>query len=79
MNKKGAIRNALGRLGWHASGKDVVALLANFGVEVSPGLVHKVRIEALKDSGRLRQLRIQAPLGGRPLTIPRAKKVPDRR
>lgn len=47
-SKRRAIETALGQLGWHASGKDVVALLASFGIEISEGLVSKVRIESLK-------------------------------
>jgi len=47
-SQRKAIRAALGRLGWHAGPGDVVALLARYGVEVSEGLVSKVKIETLK-------------------------------
>lgn len=47
-SKTRAIQNALGQLGWHASGRDVVALLANYGIEVNEGLVGKVKVETLK-------------------------------
>ena len=79
INKKEAIRNALGRLGWNAGGKDVAVLLASFGIEVSPGLVHKVKTEALKETSRLRRLRTRARLDERHWRIPYSKKVPDRR
>ena len=54
-SKRKAILNALGQLGWHAKGKDVVALLANFGIEVNEGLVSKVRIDSLKRSDEVRR------------------------
>ena len=46
-SRKRAIQTALGQLGWHASGKDVVALLAAHGIEVSEGLVSRVKVESL--------------------------------
>lgn len=52
-SKKNAIRNALGQLGWHAKGRDVVAFLANFGIEVNAGLVSKVKMESLKRPGEV--------------------------
>jgi hypothetical protein len=59
-SKRRAIQNALGQLGWQARGKDVIALLANYGIEVSEGLVSRVRIESLKklDEAKMRQARI---------------------
>ena len=54
-NKRRAIQNALGQLGWHASGKDVVTLLANFGIEVNEGLVGKVKVETLKRSEEVKR------------------------
>ena len=44
-SKRRAIRTALGQLGWHASDEEVVALLASRGIEVSEGLVSKVKVE----------------------------------
>jgi len=35
----------------HAEGKDVVAYLANFGIEVNEGLVSTVKMESLKKPG----------------------------
>jgi len=54
-SKRMAILNALGQLGWHARGKDVVALLADFGIEVNEGLVSKVRIDSLKRSEEVKR------------------------
>jgi len=54
-SKRKAILNGLGQLGWHARGKDVVALLANFGIEVNEGLVSKVRIDSLKRSDEVKR------------------------
>ena len=39
----------------HASAGDVVAELAKYGIEVSAGLVHKVIIEAVKDTSGVRR------------------------
>jgi len=36
-SKRRAIQTALGQLGWHASGKDVVALLASHGADCREG------------------------------------------
>ena len=47
-SKKNAIRNALGQLGWHAKGRDVVAFLADLGIEVNEGLISTVKMETLK-------------------------------
>jgi hypothetical protein len=54
-SKKNAIRNALGQLGWHAKHSDVVAFLANLGVDVNEGLVGAVRIESKKRPGEVVQ------------------------
>ena len=54
-SKKHAIRNALGQLGWHAKGRDVVAFLANFGIEVNEGLVSTVKMESLKRPGAVKR------------------------
>lgn len=60
-SKRRAIQNALGQLGWQSRGKDVIALLANYGIEVSEGLVSRVRVESLKklDEAKMRQARIE--------------------
>jgi hypothetical protein len=41
-SKRRAIQNALGRLGWQARSKEVIALLADYGIEVSEGLVSRM-------------------------------------
>jgi hypothetical protein len=51
ISKSKAIQNALGQLGWHTSGKDVTAFLANLGIEVNEGLVQKVKVDSIKSSG----------------------------
>lgn len=74
-SKSAAIRNALGQLGWHASGKDVVAFLADYSIDVNEGLVHKVKLESLKDSAGMTKQRakVQRP------TAPVVRKVPTQR
>ena len=49
---KTTIPNALARLGWHAEPKDVTASLANSGIEVSEGLVSRVRGRTQKNWAR---------------------------
>ena len=58
--KRKAIENALGRLGWQARGKDVLALLASLGVEVSESLISRVRVERLKklDAAKMKQAKV---------------------
>jgi hypothetical protein len=55
--KKGAIRNALYRLGLHTTPKRVVDALAQQGVQVGEELVRAVLVEMLKETtrGRVRQ------------------------
>lgn len=47
--------SVLGRLGFHASDVDVIAELAKYRIEVSAGLFHKVKIEAMKDTSGVRR------------------------
>ena len=54
-SKKSAILNALGQLGWHAKGRDVVAYLANFGIEVNEGMVSTVKMESIKSPGEVKR------------------------
>jgi len=78
-SKSKAIQNALGQLGWHASGKDVVAFLANFGIDVDEGLVHKVKVASLKDTGRVRRQLAQATSSDLRRMARLPQKIPTRR
>jgi hypothetical protein len=53
-SKRRAVENALGQLAWQARSKDVIALLADYGVEVSEGLVSRVKVASLKKSDELK-------------------------
>ena len=46
--------------GWQARGKEVIALLADYGIKVSEGLVSRVKVESLKksDALKLKQMKI---------------------
>jgi len=57
FSRSRAIQNALGRLGWHAKPAEVIAFLAEQGIEISEGLVQKVKLEAVKDTSRIRRQR----------------------
>jgi len=75
-HKSRAVLSALGRLGFHAHPSDVVAELAKYGIEVSAGLVQKVKIEAAKDtSGVRRQTAMAEPHPKAPVL----RKTPARR
>jgi len=78
-SKRRAIQNALGQLGWHASGKDVVALLASYRIEVSEGLVSKVRVESLKKSEEVKRQKAKMQQTGRQAKTPVVRKVPQQR
>ena len=78
-SKSKAIQNALGQLGWHASGKDVVAFLANFGIDVDEGLVHRVKVASLKDTGRVRRQLAQATQADQRRVARLPQKIPTQR
>lgn len=78
-SKKQAIRNALGRLGWHARGRDVVAYLANFGIEINEGLVSKVRMEPLKRPGEVKRYKEEIKSTDKRRKRPTLRKIPQRR
>jgi len=78
-SKKNAIRNALGQLGWHAKGRDVVAFLANLGIEVNEGLISKVRVEALKKPERVKQHEEKVKNTDKRRKRPMVRKIPQQR
>jgi hypothetical protein len=73
-----AIRNAVARLGMQASPKQIVAFLANFGIDVNEALVRQVKLDLLKQAARVERQRVKAPNIIRP-TVRRPPKVPPRR
>ncbi len=79
ISKAKAIQNALGQLGWHASGKEVVAFLANFGIEVNEGLVCKVKVDSLKGSARVKRLKAKTPRATPRPMAPFVRKKPVQR
>ena len=78
-SKRKAIQAALGQLGWHASGKDVVALLASYGVDVSEGLVSKVRIESQKRSDEVKRHEEKGKNTNKQRRRPMTQKKPQQR
>ena len=78
-SKRRAIQSALGHLGWHASGKDVKALLANYGVDATEGLVSKVKLESLKKSERVKRHEEKVKLAVKRQRRPRTQKKPQQR
>ena len=78
-SQRKAIQAALGQLGWQATGKDIVALLANLGIVVSEGLVLKVKVAGLKDAEKVRRQRAKARWANRHRHRPDIRKVPQQR
>jgi hypothetical protein len=78
-SKRRAIQTALGQLGWHASGKDIVALLASHGIEVSEGLVSKVRVESLKRSEEVKRHEKKVKTANKRRKRPMIQKKPRQR
>ena len=78
-SKRRAVQTALGQLGWHASGKDVVALLASYGIEVSEGLVSKVKVESLKKSEEVKRHEERLKLADKRRSKPMIQKKPQQR
>lgn len=79
ISKSKAIQNALGQLGWHVSGKDVVAYLANLGIEVNEGLVQKVKVENIKSSGAVERKMAKVKVTDQRPVAPFVRKVPKQR
>ena len=77
-SKKRAIQNALARLGMQASPKQVVAFLANFGIDVNEALVRQVKVEMLKQAARVQRQQVKVPNAVRS-TVRRPRKLPSRR
>ncbi len=61
MTRKRAIQEALGRLGMQAGNREVVALLAEWGIGVTEGLVRQVKVEILKGMARAERQKAPAP------------------
>ena len=78
-SKREAIELALGRLGWHASGRDVVAFLAKCGIDVPEGLVSKVKVDGLKKSDDVRRTQAQGRLAAQSRDRKAMQKVPQPR
>jgi hypothetical protein len=78
-SKKNAIQNALGQLGWHAKGRDVIAFLANLGIEVNEGLVSAVRIESAKRPGEWKRHAEKVQNADKRRKRPTLRKIPQRR
>jgi hypothetical protein len=76
IRKTRAVLTVLGRLGFHAHSSDVVAELAKYGIEVSAGLVQKVKIEAVKDTSGVRRATARTGTNPKPRVV---RKTPVRR
>ena len=78
-SKRKAIQNALGQLGWQASRKEIVSLLAKCGVTVSEGLVSKVKVESLKKPDELKRHQEKVKVASKQRNRPTTQKKPQQR
>jgi hypothetical protein len=78
MNKTRAMQNTLARLGMQASPKQVVAALAEFGIDVNGGLVRQVKVEMLKQPVKVERQQVRTPHVERP-QVRCPPKMPPRR
>ena len=79
LSRNNAIRNAFGQLGWHAKGRDVVAFLANFGIEVNEGMVNTVKMESIKKPGEVKPHEEKLKSTDKRHRRPPLRKIPQRR
>jgi hypothetical protein len=77
-SKTRAIQNALDRLGMQASPQQVVAALAEFGIDVNGGLVRQVKLEMLKQAAKVERQQVKGLKAERP-QVRRPPKLPPRR
>jgi NAD(P)H-dependent FMN reductase len=77
-SKTGAIQNALARLGMQARPAQVVAALAQFGIDVSEALVRQVKVDMLKQAAKSVRQQVRIPQV-QPPKVRRPPKVPPRR
>ncbi len=79
IRKARAVLTVLGRLGLHAKPSDVVAELAKYGIEVSAGLVQKVKIELMKDTSGVRRQKAKVAMNEPHPKVRAVRKTPARR
>lgn len=75
ISKARAIQNTLARLGMQASPEQVIAALAEFGIDVNEGLVRQVKMDTLKQAARIERQQVRTPQVERP-QVRRPPKVP---
>jgi hypothetical protein len=78
IRKTRVIQNALARLGMQAKPKQVVAALADFGIDVSAGLIRQVKVEMVKEATKVERLRVKVPRAGRAKVRRPPKVLPGR-
>lgn len=79
IHKSRAVLSVLGRLGFHARTDDVVVELAKYGIEVSVGLVQRVKIEAVKNTSGIRRQTTKAAVAELHPRTRVVRKVPAQR
>jgi hypothetical protein len=77
-NRARAIQNALARLGMQARPAQVVAALAEFGIDVAEALVRQVKMQMLKRVAQVERQQVKASTAKRP-QVRHPRKVPPRR
>ncbi len=74
-----SIRSTLARLGMHATAKQVVDELANFGVEVSEAFVSRVKEQILREESKAVAERSKREPKNKSRNRPQQRKIPQRR
>jgi hypothetical protein len=78
-SKRRAVQNALGQLGRQASSREVIVFLAGYGIQVSEGLISRLKIEALKKSDKLKLKQAKTNQMARQRRTTSVIKLPQRR
>jgi hypothetical protein len=79
MGRRRAIPKALCRLGMQASNREIVASLAEFGIDVTEGLVRQVKVEMLKEAANVERQKVTVPDSCKRRQIRLPPKIPPSR
>ena len=60
-SRRRAIQNTLAHLGMQSSPAQVVAALAEFGIDVNEGLVRQVKVDMLKQAAKSERQQVRTP------------------
>jgi hypothetical protein len=79
IRKTRAVLTVLGHLGFHAKPADVAAELAKYDIEVSAGLVRKVKVELRKNTSVVRRQKAKLAMSEPYPKVRAVRRAPARR